>query len=429
MAQLKDDCFAFEGGLMPLSQALKTLAARIVPVAETEAAMLSDAFGRVLAQDIVAARDVPPHDNSAVDGYAVYFGDLNATADTRLPVAGRVAAGHPLDRPARPGEAIRIFTGAPIPPGAGGGPDTVFMEEDVRAEGGAAVFPPGLKKGANLRRRGEDIKVGATVLGLGRRLRPQDLGVAASVGRASLPVFRRLRAAVFSTGDEVRDPSGDGPSRIEEGCIFDANRFAVMGLLRALGCQVSDLGILPDREADIRQALVGAAPAHDLLVTSGGVSAGEEDRIKAAVEAGGGAIHLWRLAIKPGRPVAFGALNGAAFIGLPGNPVAAMATFMRIARPMILRLAGACAAELEPKSFRVEADFVHGKKIGRREWVRARLEPGADGRMIVRKAAGAGAGILTSMTAADGLVELAEDVEKVAPGMAVDFFPFTELLA
>ena len=429
MAQLKDDCFAFAGGLMPLSQALEALLVGVAPVAESETTVLTAALGRVLAQDIVAARDVPPHDNAAVDGYAVYSSDLDPKAETRLPVTGRVAAGHPLDRPARPGEAIRIFTGAPIPGGAAGGPDTVYMEEDVRAEGGVAVFPPGLKKGANLRRRAEDVQAGAVVLCRGRRLRPQDLGVAASVGRASLPVFRRLKAAVFSTGDEVRDPTGGAPAPLEEGCIFDANRFAIMGLLQGLGCQVSDLGILPDREPEIRRALGRAAPAHDLLVTSGGVSAGEEDHVKAAIEGSGGAIHLWRLAIKPGRPVAFGTLKGAAFVGLPGNPVAAMATFMRIARPMILKLAGAEASELEPKRFRVAADFIHGKKPGRREWVRVRLAAGADGQPVARKVAGSGAGILTSMTAADGLVELAEDVEKVAPGLMVDFISFAEVLA
>ncbi len=196
MAQLKDDCFAFEGGLMPLSQALETLISRVEAVAETETVALVRALGRVLALDIVAARDVPPHDNSAVDGYAVYAGDLEAEVETRLPVTGRVAAGHPLGRPARRGEAIRVFTGAPIPAGADGGPDTVFMEEDVRAEDDGAVFPPGLKKGANLRHRAEDVRAGAVVLSRGRRLRPQDLGLAASVGRAEIANSAQLATAV-----------------------------------------------------------------------------------------------------------------------------------------------------------------------------------------------------------------------------------------
>jgi len=433
MAQLKDDCFAFAGGLMPLPDAVSALMARVAPAPASEEAALPDALGRILAEDIAAPRDVPPHDNAAVDGYAVFFADLDARAETRLAVTGRIAAGHPLRRAAKRGEAIRIFTGAPIPPGASGttadGPDTVFMEEDVRAEGDAVFLPPGLKQGANLRQRGEDIKKGDTVLRRGRRLRPQDLGVAASVGRAKVPVFRRLKAAVFSTGDEVRDPGEGSAAALEEGCIFDSNRFAVMGLLHELGVAVSDLGILPDREPAIRAALAEAARAHDLLVTSGGVSAGEEDHVKAAIEGVGGRIDLWRLAIKPGRPVAFGTVGGAAFVGLPGNPVAAMATFMRIARPMILKLAGAGEDEIEPMRFRVAADFAHGKKAGRREWVRAKLVSGANGLMRARKVRGSGSGILTSMTEADGLVELTEEMETIEPGQAVDFLPFSELLA
>ncbi len=426
MAQLKDDCFAFAGGLISLPEAEKALMSRVAPAPGREDVPLSLALGRILADDVVATRDVPPHDNSAVDGYAVYSTDLDAKKDTRLPVTGRVAAGHPLGRGARRGEAIRIFTGAPIPAGdRGDGPDTVFMEEDVRVEGDAAVFPPGLKKGANLRRRGEDIGQGDAILRQGRRLRPQDLGVAASVGRAELAVYRRLKAAVFSTGDEVCDPGRD----ISEGRIFDSNRFAIQGLLSELGVAVSDLGILPDREPAIRDALATAARGHDLLVTSGGVSAGEEDHVKAAVEAIGGRIDLWRFAIKPGRPVAFGSVGGAAFVGLPGNPVAAMATFMRIARPMILKMAGVSEADIAPLSFRVAADFAYDKKAGRREWVRAKLVPGANGLMRAQKVRGSGSGILTSMTEADGLVELTEDIVRIEPGQAVDFLPFSELRA
>ena len=425
MAQLKDDCFAFAGGLISFAEALGALMSRVAPAPAPEEIALSEALGRILAEDIAAPGDVPPHDNAAVDGYAVFFDDLDARADTRLRITGRVAAGHPLGRAAKSGEAIRIFTGAPIPKGEGGGPDTVFMEEDVRIEGDAVFCPAGLKRGANLRRRGEDIKNGAVVLGRGRRFRPQDLGVAASVGRAKVPVYRRLEAAVFSTGDEVRDPG----QALPDGGIFDSNRYAVMGLLKGLGVAVSDLGILPDREEAIRAALARAARGHDLLVTSGGVSAGEEDHVKAAISGIGGRIDLWRLAIKPGRPVAFGVVGGAAFVGLPGNPVAALATFMRIARPMILKLAGASESEIEPLRFRVAADFAHAKKAGRLEWVRAKLVEGANGGRLARKVRGSGSGILTSMTEADGLVELTEEMETIAPGQSVDFIPFSELLA
>ncbi|HEX9701785.1 MAG TPA: molybdopterin molybdotransferase MoeA, partial [Rhodospirillales bacterium] len=265
MAQLKDDCFAFGGELMPLADALRVLGERVQPVTGTETVDIRAAPGRILAEDVTAGRDVPPHDNSAVDGYAVYHDDLDAKAETRMPVVGRVAAGHPLGRPAKRGEAVRIFTGAPMPVGADGrqstGPDTVFMEEDCEPEGDFVRLPPGLKRGSNRRAAGEDVKKGEVILKRGQRLRPQEIGLAASVGRNALLMRKRLRAAVFSTGDEVRDPAGDAPP----GCIFDANRFVLMALLENLGARVTDLGILPDRLAAVGDALKRAAPDHDLL--------------------------------------------------------------------------------------------------------------------------------------------------------------------
>ena len=247
MAQLKDDCFAFGGELMPLNDALRTLAERVRPVTGMESVALRAALGRVLAEDVTAGRDVPPLNNSAVDGYAVYFADLDPKAATRLPVVGRVAAGHPLGRAAERGEAVRVFTGAAIPMGADGtqasGPDTVFMEEDCERDGVFVILPPGLKRGSNYRVAGEDVNKGAVVLRQGHRLRAQEIGLLASLGKGALAVRKRLKAAVFSTGDEVKDPSGDAP----EGCIFDANRFAVMALLENLGAEVTDLGILPDK--------------------------------------------------------------------------------------------------------------------------------------------------------------------------------------
>jgi molybdopterin molybdotransferase len=425
MAQLKDDCFAFGGELLPLDEALKILAERITIVADAEAVSLTDAYDRILAEDVIAPRPVPPHDNSAVDGYAVYFDDINPEGTTRLPVTGRVTAGHPLNRPARRGEAIRIFTGAPTPVGPDGrqasGPDTIYMEEDAAAEGDFVVLPMGLKRGSNRRKAGEDVEAGAVIIRKGARLRAQEVGLAASIGRARLSVYRRLRAAVFSTGDEVKDPGEGAP----EGCIFDSNRYSVMGLLKGLGCQISDLGILPDRHDVIQSALAAAAENHDVLVTSGGVSAGEEDHVKAAVQALG-AIHFWRLAIKPGRPIALGTVRSKAFVGLPGNPVAAMVTFMLIARPVILTLSG--ATDPNPPWFRVRAGFDYKKKKGRREWVRARLERDADGVPVARKFRSSGAGILTSMVDSDGLVEVPESVDKLAAGTMVDFLPFAEVM-
>jgi molybdopterin molybdotransferase len=412
MAQLSDDCFAFGGKLMTGAEALALVAERVVALPATEAVGLKDAAGRILARDLVAPRSVPPHDNAAVDGYAVFFDDLTPGAETVLPVVGRTAAGHPLGRAGSRGEAIRIFTGAPMPEG----PDTVFMQEDVRLQGDHVRLPPGLRRGANRRFAGEDIKAGAVALRSGTRLRPQEIGLAASLGFAELLLYRRLRAALLSTGDEVREPG----TALPPGAIYDANRYTLLALLQGIGAEVTDLGIVPDRAEEVRAALAKGAADHDVIVTSGGMSTGEEDHVKAAVEAEG-ALHFWRLAIKPGRPVALGQIGRVPFIGLPGNPVAVMVTFLALARPLLLRLSGATAAE--PRSYKVRAGFAYKKKPERREYVRARL---ADG--VAQKFPREGAGILSSMVESDGLVVLDETTTLVAPGDEVTFLPFAELL-
>ena len=416
MTQLSNDCFAFGGDLLTTTAALELLAERVSPVTEIERVALGEALDRVLAEDLVAEVSVPPHDNSAVDGYAVRFDDLDAEAETRLEVLGRTAAGHPLGRPLGSAEAVRIFTGAVMPEGA----DTVFMQEDVSVDGDHVVLPPGLKRGANRRHAGEDVAADATVLVRGHRLRPQDVGLAASVGRTELVVHRRLRVAVFSTGDEVREPGEPLPP----GAIYDANRYLLMSLLRSLAGPVTDLGILPDEADEVRAALDEAAEDHDLLITSGGVSVGEEDHVKAAVEALG-SLYLWRLAIKPGRPIALGQVKAVPFVGLPGNPVAAMVTFLRFARPLILRLGG--CTQVDPVLYRVRAEFSHSKKANRREWVRARLETGGDGVLVARKFDRHGAGILSSLVESDGLVELPEEMTRLRSGSMVDFLPFSEV--
>ncbi|MBL6931539.1 MAG: molybdopterin molybdotransferase MoeA [Rhodospirillales bacterium] len=416
MPPLKDDCFAHADELTPLDVALDQLETTLEPVAGIEKVSLGEALSRILAEDVRSDRDVPPHDNSAVDGYAVFYDDLSCDEDTRLPLGGRIAAGHPLGHATKRGEAYRIFTGAPMPDG----PDTVFMQEDVRVEGDDVIFPFGIKQGANRRFKAEDVSDGSVILARGKRLRPQEIGLAASVGRSELAVYKKLRVAVFSTGDEVRDPSDDAPA----GCIYDANRFTVMGLLGRLGCTVTDLGILQDDEATIGAALAAAAKDHDLLFTSGGVSVGDEDHIKPAVESLG-SLHFWRLAIKPGRPIAFGQVAGTAFVGLPGNPVAAMVTFMRIARTMVLRLSG--AADLRPTVYRVPAAFCFKAKGERREWLRARLEKNDDGVNCAHLFPAGGSGVLTSMVASDGLVEVAEDLTQIEEGDLVDFLPFSEM--
>lgn len=425
MAQLSDDCFAFGGDLTPVDTALERLSEVLVAVTEPESISLSDALGRVLAEDIVAPENVPPHDNSAVDGYAVYFDDLSNTGETTLPIVGRAAAGHPFPRSQARGEAVRIFTGAPMPRGdvdgdRDGGPDTVLMQEDCRADAARVTIPLGIKRGANRRRAGEDVRAGSVILRAGHRLRPQEIGLAAGIGRSSLIVRTALRAAIFSTGDEVREP---GAIR-DAGSIYDSNRFTLAALLRGLGVRVSDLGILPDDRDTIAKALREAAGKHDVILTSGGVSTGGEDHVRAAVE-DTGSLHFWRLAIKPGRPVALGQVDRVPFIGLPGNPVAAMVTFLRIARPLIQRLAGAETAP--PPLFQVRAGFDYKKKLNRREYVRVRLETDANPGHIARKFERDGAGILSSMVFADGLVELPESTTAVQEGEMVDYLPFSEV--
>jgi len=415
MAQLSDDCFAFGGALLGVDAALDLIQERITPVVSKEEVPLAEAGGRILARDLVAAIDVPPHPNSAVDGYAVAHADLLPGRDTVLPVTGRAAAGHPLGRPAIRGEAIRIFTGAPMPDGV----DTVMMQEDCVLEEGRVRLAPGIKKGANRRHAGEDVAKGAVALSAGRRLKPADLGLAAALGQDRLPVFRRLRVALLSTGDEVREPG----QKLPPGAIYDANRVMLMALLRGLGCAVTDLGIQPDHTAGLADTLAVVSAEQDLIVTSGGVSTGEEDHVKAAIERLG-RLDFWRLAIKPGRPVALGQVRGVPLIGLPGNPVAAALTFAVLARPLILRLAGAEAAP--PLMLPVTADFTYRKKAGRREYLRANLVR-ENGRAVARRYPKDGAGILSSIVRSDGFVVLDEAVSEVAPGAAVDFLPFTEV--
>ena len=415
MAQLSDDCFAFGGALLGVDAALALIEARIVPVVEEESVPLAEAAGRILARDVVAQMDVPPHANSAVDGYALAHADLSPDRETVLPVAGRAAAGHPLGRPAARGEAIRIFTGASMPEGT----DTVMMQEDCVVEEGSVRLQPGIKKGANRRHAGEDVARGGVALPAGRRLKPADLGLTAALGNARLPVFRPLRVGLLSTGDEVCEPG----TALMPGMIYDANRVMLRALLRGLGCIVSDLGINPDRADSLGDTLAAAAAGHDLIVTSGGVSTGEEDHVRAAIEKLG-RLDFWRLAIKPGRPVALGQLNGVPLIGLPGNPVAAALTFAILARPLILRLAGAAMAA--PLSFPMRAGFAYKKKAGRREYLRATLaRDGAN--LVARKYPKDGAGILSSVVQSDGFVILDESMNDLAPGMIVEFLPFCEV--
>ena len=417
MAQLTDDCFAFAGPLMPLEDMDRLIAERIVPIADVESIALTEARRRVLAADVVAPVDLPPFDNSAVDGYAVRHADLDAAGETVLAVAGRITAGAQAGAGIRPMQAIRIFTGAPMPAGA----DTVFMQEDVRVEGDSVIVPPGLKAGANRRFAGEDLRAGAVALPAGTVLDARHVALGAALGVEQVTVRRRLRVAVFSTGDEVVEPgAARGPA-----VIFDANRYLLRDLLARAGATVSDLGILRDDPATLGAALEAAAADHDLVVTSGGVSTGEADHVRSAVERIGSLV-FWRIAIKPGRPVAMGVIRGRAFIGLPGNPVAVFVTFVRVVRPLLMRLTGAQPLPWTPMP--VVAAFAYEKKKGRREYVRVSLRRRDDSDYDAIKYPQDGAGVITSLTGTDGLIELPDAMTHLEPGMRIGFLSYASLI-
>ncbi len=423
MAQLSDDCFAFNGPLLPVAEAERLIAERVAPVEDRETVTLREVLGRVLAENIVAPVNIPPFDNSAVDGYAVRGDDLDADGEKRLAVVDRVAAGHAAHHAVKPGEAIRIFTGAPMPAGS----DTVFMQEDCRVEGDCVVVPPGLKRGANRRRAGEDVRAGTIALPAGRRLAVQHVALAAALGLTKLAVHRRVRVALFSTGDEIVEPGAALP----HAALYDSNRYLLSGLIARFGAEITDLGILNDDPKELERALAAAAADHDLVLTSGGVSTGEADHVRSAIESIGRLV-FWRVAIKPGRPVAMGVIrgansgDGAAFVGLPGNPVAVFVTFVRVVRPLLLRLSGASPEPLVAMPAR--ATFSYKKRKGRREYVRVALRAAPDGVIEAVKFEQDGAGVLTSLTETDGLAELGEDVTTIEPGATVGFLSYASLV-
>jgi len=416
MAQLSDDCFAFGGPLMRVEEAVRLIGTRIQPVAGIETVAVGAALGRVLAEPVAARVAVPGFDNSAVDGYAVRHADLAAAGDSRLPVGLRIPAGRRGVPALPPGTAARIFTGAPMPDGA----DTVFMQEDVREEDGHVHLPAGLKRGSNRRFAGEDFAVGAPLVAAGTRLDPRHLAALSAAGETHVRVRRPVRVALFSTGDELV-AAGDV---LPAGAQYDSNRTLLAALAARRGVQLTDLGILPDRADVIADALGEAAKAHDVILTSGGVSTGEEDHVKAAVERKG-ALNFWRLAIKPGRPVAMGTLSGAAYVGLPGNPVAAFVTFVRLAGPLIDRLGGG-EAVLEP-GLPALSGFSYRKKAGRREYLRGTVRPGGSA-VVVDRFARDGAALISSLIESDGLIELDEEATDIAPGKPVGFLPYRLLM-
>jgi molybdopterin molybdotransferase len=397
------------GGMLSVDEALELLLSSAKTVDGREMVSTLAAAGRVLAADQRSDIDVPPLDNTSMDGYAVRAADCRGGA--RLRIAQRIAAGD-VGQTLEPGTAARIFTGAPIPPGA----DAVVMQEVCTVEGDEVIVQEPPRVGQWIRRVGEDIRAGSTILETGCRLRPQEAGLAASVGLATLPVYRRMKVAVFSTGNELIMPGDPLP----KGAIYNSNRYTLHGLLQALGCEIVDLGIVPDTLAATREAFRAAAAGNDLIITSGGMSVGEEDHVKPAVEAEG-RLDMWRIAMKPGKPLAFGRVGEAAFVGLPGNPVSTLVTFMLFVRPFILRCQGARA--VAPQSYAMRADFDWPQPDVRREYLRVRVN-GAGGLDLFPNQS---SGVLTSAVWGDGLVEVAPR-KPIAQGYTVRFLPFAEML-
>ncbi|TAL52364.1 gephyrin-like molybdotransferase Glp [Pandoraea sp.] len=401
--------------MLSTQEALQAVLSEARPIRERESLDTLEANGRVLAEDIVSPLDVPPMSNSAVDGYAVRHADLRG-AGTVLPVSQRVPAGHQPE-PLEPGTAARVFTGAPIPAGA----DTSIMQEQCEARGDEVVIGHQPQMGEWITRQGADIQAGSVILPAGTRLSPQALGLAASIGCARVPVTRRLRVAVFFTGDELVMPG----EPLRPGAIYNSSRFTLRGLLENLGCALTDFGIVPDRLDATRATLRQAAREHDLIITVGGVSVGEEDHIKPAVQAEG-RLNLWQIALKPGKPLAFGEIdNGTArpayFMGLPGNPVSSLVTFLLFVRPFILRLQG--VERVTPRRFAMRADFTQKKADRRNEFLRARLNE--DGGLSLF--ANQSSAVLTSAVWGDGLIDNPPN-HAIQAGENVQFIPFAELL-
>ncbi|MFA7431361.1 MAG: gephyrin-like molybdotransferase Glp [Rhodospirillaceae bacterium] len=413
-----NDCFAVSDRLMPLSEALEFIAERVFPVAGTEVLPLAVCRGRVLAADVAARATLPPTPCSAMDGFAVRHADLSSDGTTTLPLAARIAAGHPLAAPPPAGTAVELFTGAPLPDGF----DTVAMIEDCTTAEGYVTLPAGLKTNDHVRPAGEDYTAGARVLSAGKRLRPQDIALAAGAGHAALTVYRPLRVGVFSTGDEVVEPGGTlGP-----GQIYDSNRHGQIALVEAFGAEATDLGHLPDDVDAIAAALAEAAPRFDALVTSGGVSMGGEDHVRPAVLRHG-ELHLWRVKVKPGKPVALGRVGDTAFIGLPGYPVSALVMLMLLGRPVLKRLMGATADALLPTPLPVRAGFAFKKGHERQTFLRASLVPAADGGLEAVPYPTQQSGVLASLSDSDGLIDIAADRRTVAPGDWLPYYSYDAL--
>lgn len=415
--KLHDCCFAHSDKRLTHNDALALLKARVTPVVLPEAVELSRAAGRILAAPVIAPRNIPAHDYSAMDGYAFAYSGYDSAGGTWFELAGRVAAGHTFARPVTSGEALRILTGATMPEGA----DTVVMQEDVQLDGNRVYVPGGLKPGANRRLAGEDMRAGDVVAPRGARLHPQTIAAIAATGTDALQCYRRLKVAIVSTGDEIVRAGGP----LGQGQVYDANGPMLAALAALTGAEITDFGVLPDRADIVRETLAHASQQFDAIVTSGGASHGDEDHIARSVQTLG-ELHLWELAIKPGKPMALGQISDCAFIGLPGNPVAAFACFVLYALPVLTALSG--GEWREPRRYTLPAAFaIPSRKTGRREFLRGSLVVTPEGGLAVQRYPRDGSGLISSLQASDGLIEIPEDKTALALGERVDFIPYTEL--
>lgn len=410
-----NQCDVPEIPLLPYDEALQQLISQVSALATISSRPLMQALGEVLAETQQAGISVPSADNSAMDGYALNTADLVNLNSVSLPVSQRIAAGE-VGNKLEPGTAARIFTGAPIPEGA----NAVIMQEQVVVEGDGIRLQAAVEPGQNIRPAGNDIRRGDIILRQGMRLRAQDIGLAASVGLQTLPVFDKIRVGMFFTGDELVEPG----TKLEPGKIYDSNRYTLYGLLKSLGCEIIDLGLVGDTLEATKRAMLDASGKADLVVTCGGVSVGEEDHVRIAIEQLG-KLHLWRLRIKPGKPLAFGKINDTAFIGLPGNPVSVFATFCLFVSPVIKTLQGRLWQK--PLATPIRAGFDWPKPDTRREFLRARLEASESDEPVVVIYPNQDSGVLTSTVWANGLVEIAEG-QTVSKGDRVDYLAFSEFL-
>ena len=415
IAPLDPSCMDdFDPSSLLVEQALERIQALAVPVAGVERVAIREALGRVLAEPVRSPFDVPAHDNSAMDGYAVRTADTGGDLPVVLRVLGTAWAGRPFPDPVGPGECVRIMTGAVMPAGA----DAVVIQEKTRPGPPNTVrFSERPRARDNVRDAGEDIRRGATVLAAGQRIGPAELGVLASLGTVEASVRRRMRVAFFSTGDELRSLG----EPLEAGCVYDSNRYTLLAMLRAIGADVLDLGVVRDVREDVERTFREAAAAADAIVTSGGVSVGEADFVKETLEKTG-EVGFWKIAMKPGRPLAFGRVGDALFFGLPGNPVSVMVTFYQFVQPALRRMMGERTAP--PVRFRVTSASRLRKRPGRVEFQRGVLAYDGTGRLTVRSTGGQGSGILSSMHEANCFIVLPLESEGVEPGSEVDVEPF-----